>query len=112
MLFENEEAVKTMQKKALFKNWIEPHILLPKIKYIDQDKWINISFYSLLVTLKGTGELTFEQFMYLYSWTLYQHCFTFMHTIALLDVVIIEAHRGYIAWRSVVKVGVGLISLM
>lgn len=53
MLFENLEPVKTVQKKISLKNLVKTsQFSLPKSKYNDQDKLINISVCSLLVALK------------------------------------------------------------
>lgn len=45
-------------EKLLFKNLIgeqSHNSLCPKSKYINWDKWINVSLYALLVTLKGVA---------------------------------------------------------
>lgn len=53
MLFENLESVKTVQEKKSLKNLVNTsQFSLPKSKYNDQNKLINISICSLLVALK------------------------------------------------------------
>lgn len=50
MLFENEEAVKTMQKKALFKNWIEQPHNSPPQNQIYRSRQVNQYFILFLIS--------------------------------------------------------------